>query len=173
MRIGTEYDSHRFEEGRPLILGGIEIPDHPGLKGHSDGDAVSHAILDALLGAAAAGSIGDLFPSSQDRWKDANSIELLRRAVGFLRSRNYEVVNVDVTVICEAPRIGPFALHMREKLGRVLGVGAAHVSVKGKSNDGLGWTGAGEGLAVHAVALIRSLGETHREGEQRETSFLL
>lgn len=172
MRIGTGYDSHRFEDGRPLILGGIEIPDHAGLKGHSDGDAVTHAILDALVGAAAAGSIGDLFPSSDDRWKDANSIELLRRTVGLLRNRNYEIVNVDVTVVCERPRLSPVVPAMREKLGRVLGIGAANVSVKGKSNDGLGWTGAGEGIAVHAVALIQSLGEDQREGAQRQSSFL-
>ncbi len=173
MRIGTGYDSHRFEEGRPLILGGVEIPDHPGLAGHSDGDAVAHAVLDALLGAAAVGSIGELFPSSDNRWKDASSIELLRRTVGLLRNRDYEIVNVDVTVICERPRLSPVAPAMREKLGRVLGIGASHVSVKGKTNDGLGWTGAGEGIAVHAVALIQSLGEDQRAGTQRESSFLL
>ncbi len=172
MRVGIGYDSHRFEDGRPLILGGIEIPDSPGLAGHSDGDAVTHAVLDAILGAAAAGSIGQMFPSSDDRWKDANSIELLRRAVFLLRSRNLEVVNVDVTVICEKPRIGPVAPAMREKLGRILEVGAAGVSVKGKTDDGLGWTGAGEGMAVHAVALIQSLGDSRQEDSQRESSFL-
>lgn len=172
MRVGIGYDSHRFEDGRTLVLGGIEIPDSPGLAGHSDGDAVTHAVLDAILGAAAAGSIGQMFPSSDGRWKDANSIEMLRRAVFLLRSRNFEVVNVDVTVICEKPRIGPVVPAMREKLGRILEVGAAGVSVKGKTDDGLGWTGAGEGMAVHAVALIRSLGDSRQEGSQRESSFL-
>ena len=155
-----------------MILGGIEIPDHPGLAGHSDGDAVCHAVLDALLGAAAAGSIGQLFPSSDPRWKNANSVELLRRGVGYLRNRHWQIVNVDVTVICETPKIEPVSTAMRDKMGRVLGIGPAAVSVKGKTDDGLGWTGAGEGLAVHAVALIRSLDEAHKVGEQRESSFL-
>lgn len=172
MRIGFGYDSHRFEEGRPLVLGGIEIPDHAGLAGHSDGDAVCHAVLDALLGAAALGSIGQLFPSEDDRWKDANSVEMLRRSVGYLKNHHWQIVNVDVTVICETPRIGPLALTMRDKIGRVLGIGAGAVSIKGKTDDGLGWTGAGEGLAVHAVALIQSLDESHKKGTQRKSSFL-
>jgi 2-C-methyl-D-erythritol 2,4-cyclodiphosphate synthase len=172
MRIGFGYDSHRFKEGRPLILGGVEIPDHAGLEGHSDGDAICHAVLDALLGAAAAGSIGQLFPSSDDRWKNANSVELLRRGVGYLRNRHWQIVNVDVTVICETPRIGPVSLAMREKIGRVLGIGASGVSIKGKTDDGMGWTGSGEGLAVHAVALIQTLEEQHKVGEKRESSFL-
>ena len=172
MRIGFGYDSHRFDEGRPLVLGGVEIPDHPGLAGHSDGDAVCHAVLDALLGAAAAGSIGQLFPSSDDRWKNANSIELLRRGVGYLRNRHWKIVNVDATIICETPRIGPLAAAMRDKLGRVLGIGPAAVSIKGKTDDGMGWTGRGEGLAVHAVALIESIGEAHKMGARRKSSFL-
>lgn len=172
MRVGIGYDSHRFDEGRPLILGGVEIPDHAGLAGYSDGDAVCHAVLDALLGAAAAGSIGQLFPSSEARWRNANSVELLRRGVGYLRNRHWQIVNVDVTVVCESPRIGPHATAMRDKIGRVLGIGPAAVSIKGKSDDGLGWTGAGEGLAVHAVALIRSMDEAHKIGEKRKTSFL-
>ena len=154
MRIGTGYDSHRFAEGRPLILGGVEIPDHPGLTGHSDGDAVAHAVIDAILGAAAAGNVGSHFPPSDDAWKDADSIELLRRAVGVLEERNYQVVNVDVTVIAESPKVGPWVEAMRARLGEVLRIGPAGVSVKGKSNEGMGWIGAGEGLAVHAVALI-------------------
>jgi 2-C-methyl-D-erythritol 2,4-cyclodiphosphate synthase len=154
MRIGTGYDSHRFAQGRPLVLGGIEIPDHPGLSGHSDGDAVAHAVIDALLGAAAAGNVGSHFPPGDETWKDADSMDLLRRAVLVLEEHNYQVVNVDVTVVAEAPRIGPWVDAMRGRLGEVLKVGAAGVSVKGKSNEGLGWIGAGEGLAVHAVALI-------------------
>lgn len=158
MRVGVGYDSHRFEEGRALVLGGVRIPDHAGLAGHSDGDAVAHAVIDAILGAAAAGNVGSHFPPSDDRWKDADSIELLARAVHVLESRNYQVVNVDVTVVCETPRIGPHAEAMRRRLGEVLRVGPGAVSVKGKTNEGMGWIGRGEGLAVHAVALIDSIG---------------
>lgn len=158
MRVGTGYDSHRFVQGRELVLGGVRIPDHPGLQGHSDGDAVAHAVIDALLGAAAAGDVGSHFPPTDEAWKDADSMELLRRSVHVLESRNYQVVNVDVTVVCESPRIGPWADAMRQRLGEVLRVGPSAVSVKGKSNEGMGWIGRGEGLAVHAVALIDSMG---------------
>ncbi|MDP2956617.1 MAG: 2-C-methyl-D-erythritol 2,4-cyclodiphosphate synthase [Longimicrobiales bacterium] len=157
MRVGTGYDSHRFGEGRKLILGGVHIPDHAGLLGHSDGDAVAHAVIDAILGAAAAGNVGSHFPPSDDAWKNADSMELLRKAVHILEARNYQVVNVDVTVVCETPRIGPWVEGMRERLGEVLRVGASAVSVKGKTNEGMGWIGRGEGLAVHAVALIDSI----------------
>ena len=157
MRVGTGYDSHRFGEGRKLILGGVHIPDHAGLLGHSDGDAVAHAVIDAILGAAAAGNVGSHFPPSDDAWKNADSMELLRKAVHILEARNYQVVNVDVTVVCETPRIGPWVDGMRERLGEVLRVGASAVSVKGKTNEGMGWIGRGEGLAVHAVALIDSI----------------
>lgn len=158
MRIGAGYDSHRFAQGRRLMLGGVHIPDHPGLSGHSDGDAVAHAVIDAILGAAAAGNVGSHFPPDDDAWKDADSMELLRRAVQLLEGRNYQVVNVDVTVICESPRIAPWVDEMRRRLGEVLRVGPGGVSVKGKSNESMGWIGAGEGLAVHAVALIDSMG---------------
>lgn len=157
MRIGTGYDSHRFAEGRSLILGGVTIPGHAGLTGHSDGDAVAHAVIDAILGAAAAGNVGSHFPPSDDTWKDADSMELLRQAVHILAERNYRVVNVDVTVVCESPRIGPHVDGMRGRLGDVLGVGSAGVSVKGKTNETMGWIGRGEGIAVHAVALIEVL----------------
>ncbi|HSW30043.1 MAG TPA: 2-C-methyl-D-erythritol 2,4-cyclodiphosphate synthase [Longimicrobiales bacterium] len=158
MRVGTGYDSHRFAEGRELVLGGVNIPDHPGLLGHSDGDAVAHAVIDALLGAAAAGDVGSHFPPSDEAFRDADSMELLRKAVQVLEARNYQVVNVDVTVVCESPKIGPWADAMRQRLGDVLRVGPSAVSVKGKSNEGMGWIGRGEGLAVHAVALIDSMG---------------
>jgi 2-C-methyl-D-erythritol 2,4-cyclodiphosphate synthase len=158
MRVGTGYDSHRFDTQRELILGGVHIPDHPGLVGHSDGDAVAHAVIDALLGAAAAGNVGSHFPPSDDRWKDADSMKLLARAVHVLEARSYQVVNVDVTVVCETPKIGPHVDAMRERLGKVLRTGPSGVSVKGKTNEGLGWIGRGEGLAVHAVALIDSMG---------------
>ena len=154
MRVGTGYDSHRFGEGRKLILGGVHIPDHAGLLGHSDGDAVAHAVIDAILGAVAAGNVGSHFPPSDDAWKNADSMELLQKAVLLLEARHYQVVNVDVTVVCETPRIGPWVDGMRERLGEVLRIGASAVSVKGKTNEGMGWIGRGEGLAVHAVALI-------------------
>ena len=161
MRVGLGYDSHRFDDDTPCILGGVSIPDHPGLKGHSDGDAVCHALVDALLGAVALGDVGSHFPPTDETWKGADSMELLRRAVEILERENYQVVNVDVTVICQTPKIGPLSTAMRERLGEVLRIGSGHVSVKGKTNEGLGWIGAGEGLAVHAVALVDRV----REGD--------
>ncbi|MCG6987622.1 MAG: 2-C-methyl-D-erythritol 2,4-cyclodiphosphate synthase [Gemmatimonadetes bacterium] len=158
MRVGVGYDSHRFEEGRRLILGGVHIPEHTGLTGHSDGDAVAHALIDALLGAVGAGDVGSYFPPSDHSWKDADSMDLLARAVNILESRNYQVVNVDVTVICESPKLAPHVEAMRRRLGDVLRVGAGAVSVKGKTNEGMGWIGRGEGIAVHAVALVEAIG---------------
>ncbi|HSM59705.1 MAG TPA: 2-C-methyl-D-erythritol 2,4-cyclodiphosphate synthase [Longimicrobiales bacterium] len=157
MRVGIGYDSHRFAADRPLVLGGVEIPDHPGLAGHSDGDAVAHAVIDAILGAGGVGNVGSLFPPGDGAWKDADSLDLLARAVHALEERNYQVVNVDVTVICETPRIGPHVDAMRERLGRALRIGSAGVSVKGKTNEGMGWLGRSEGLAVHAVALVDAM----------------
>ena len=154
MRVGTGYDSHRFDPDRKLILGGVEIPGVPGLAGHSDGDAVAHAVTDALLGAAAEGDIGSHFPPGDPRWRGADSMDLLGRVVALLRQRGLRTINVDVTVICEAPRIGPHAAGMRARIADVLGIGSDAVSIKGKTNEGMGWIGAGEGIAVHAVALI-------------------
>ncbi|MDH3271858.1 MAG: 2-C-methyl-D-erythritol 2,4-cyclodiphosphate synthase [Gemmatimonadota bacterium] len=153
-RVGLGYDSHRFDELRRLVLGGVDIPDHPGLRGHSDGDAVAHAIIDAILGAAGAGNVGSHFPPSEDQWRNADSIQLLSRATGVLHDRGYRVVNVDVTVVCETPKIQPWADSMSARLGEAMSVPADRVSVKGKSNEGLGWIGERLGLAVHAVALI-------------------
>lgn len=154
MRIGTGYDSHRFDAARELVLGGVAIPDHAGLSGHSDGDAIAHAVIDAILGAAAAGDVGTHFPPTDDTWRGADSIELLERATSVLRDLGHAIMNVDVTVICESPKIGPHAQAMRSRLAAALGVEIQHVSVKGKTNEGMGWIGSGEGLAVHAVALI-------------------
>ena len=154
MRVGTGYDSHRFDPERKLMLGGVEIPGVPGLTGHSDGDAVAHAVTDALLGAAAEGDIGSHFPPGDPRWRDADSMDLLGRVVALLGQRGLRTINVDVTVICEAPRIGPHAAGMRARIADVLGIGPDAVSIKGKTNEGMGWIGAGEGIAVHAVALI-------------------
>jgi len=154
MRVGLGYDSHRFAEGRRLVLGGVEIPHDRGLTGHSDADAVAHAVTDALLGATGLGDIGRHFPSDDEQWRDADSIELLRRAAHLAAEHNYQVVNVDVTVVCEAPRIGPYAEAMRARLAGALVIAPSSVSVKGKTNEGMGWIGAGEGVAVMAVALV-------------------
>ena len=159
MRIGHGYDSHRFADGRRLVLGGIEIPSARGLTGHSDADAVAHAVTDALLGAAGLGDIGRHFPPSDDAWRDADSMELLARVVHLLEAENYQVVNVDVTVVAEAPKIGPHADAMRERVSSVLGIAPGAVSIKGKTNEGMGAIGRGEGIAVFAVALIDSVEE--------------
>lgn len=136
------------------MLGGVAIPDAPGLRGHSDGDAVAHAVIDAILGAAGLGDIGALFPDTDPAHAGADSIELLASAVRRLRDGGFRVVNVDVTVVAERPRISPHAAAMRERLGRTLGTGPGGVSIKGKSNEGLGWIGRGEGLAAIAVATV-------------------
>lgn len=157
MRIGIGYDSHRFDDERPLILGGIEIPDAPGLAGHSDGDAICHAITDALLGAAALGDIGGIFPDTDPEHEGADSVAMLAEAVRRLEAENYQVVNVDVTVIAERPKIGPHARAMRDRLAPVLHAAPANLSVKGKTNEGMGWIGRGEGIAVIAVASIAQI----------------
>lgn len=159
MRVGYGYDSHRFDPDRALILGGVSIPDHPGLSGHSDGDAVVHAVIDALLGAAGAGDIGTHFPPTDERWRDVDSMDLLGRTRALLEGRGYQVVNVDVTVVCESPRIGPHADAMRGRLGEVLGIGPDFVSVKGKTNEGMGWIGTGEGLLALAAVLVDTVHE--------------
>lgn len=159
MRIGIGYDSHPFDASRPLVLGGVVIPDAPGLAGHSDGDAVAHAVTDAVLGAAGRGDIGQWFPSDDARWRDADSMELLRRVVNTLMEQGLKVGNVDVTVVCERPRIGPHVAGMRAGLAAALGVPHDAVSVKGKSNEGMGWIGRGEGLMVMAVALMLQSGD--------------
>jgi 2-C-methyl-D-erythritol 2,4-cyclodiphosphate synthase len=157
MRVGIGYDSHRFADGRKLMLGGVEIPHAQGLAGHSDADAVAHAITDAMLGAAALGDIGTHFPPSDAAFKDADSMELLRQANTLLEAQGYQVINIDVTVICEAPQIGAHALKMRERIATALGIGAKHVSVKGKTNEGMGWIGRGEGIAALATVLIATV----------------
>jgi len=154
VRAGIGYDSHRFAQGRPLILGGVDIPFGQGLAGHSDADAVAHAVTDALLGAAGLGDIGTHFPPEDERYRDADSIQLLAAAARLIEQRNYQVVNVDVTVVCETPRIGPHVPAMRERLAQALDVSPDAVSVKGKTNERMGWIGRGEGIAAMAVALI-------------------
>jgi 2-C-methyl-D-erythritol 2,4-cyclodiphosphate synthase len=158
MRVGLGYDSHRFDPSRPLVLGGVEIPDAPGLSGHSDGDAVAHAVIDAILGAASAGDVGHHFPPGEEQWKGADSMKLLRRSVEILERIGYEPVNVEVVVLTEAPKIGPLSAAMTRRVYQVLGIPEEAVSVKGKTNEGMGWIGTGEGLAVHAVALVTEIG---------------
>ena len=154
MRIGFGYDSHVFETGKPLVLGGVFIPDCDGLKAHSDGDVLIHAVIDALYGAAALGDIGSHFPDTDERWKGADSGELLRRAVYELRGAGYKIENVDATVICERPKIRPFVDMIRSSLAEMMGVGVGRVSVKGKTNEQMDDVGAGKGVVVHAVALL-------------------
>jgi 2-C-methyl-D-erythritol 4-phosphate cytidylyltransferase/2-C-methyl-D-erythritol 2,4-cyclodiphosphate synthase len=156
LRIGNGYDLHRLVPGRSLILGGITIPFDKGLDGHSDADAVCHAVTDAILGAASAGDIGRHFPDTDPAWKGANSIELLTRAVEMVRAAGYAIGNVDVVVIAQRPKLSPHVDAMRASLARALGIDAAQVSVKGKTNEGVDSTGAGESIAVHAVALIHA-----------------
>lgn len=154
MRIGVGYDSHRFAEGIPLVLGGVDIPDHPGLLGHSDGDALVHSIIDALLGAVGEGDVGTHFPPSDQRWRGASSLTLLARIAEMLATKGWSVVNLDAVVVAESPKIAPLVESMRARLGGALSVSPDRISIKGKSNEGLGWIGAGEGLAVHAVACL-------------------
>jgi 2-C-methyl-D-erythritol 2,4-cyclodiphosphate synthase len=158
MRIGIGYDSHRFAAGRRLILGGVEIPHEWGLTGHSDADAAAHAVTDAILGAAALGDIGAHFPPTDPQWKDADSIGLLEAAVRIVYERGYRVKNVDLTIICEVPRVLPHVPAMKERLAAAIGVGTDQVSIKGKTNEGMGWIGRGEGIAAMAVALIDQAG---------------
>ena len=159
VRVGIGYDLHRLVEGRPLILGGVRIPYDRGLTGHSDADAVCHAATDAILGAAAAGSIGQHFPDTDPRWAGASSLELLRAAVDITRQDGFVVENLDVTVIAEHPRLGPYVDRMRAELARAMGIETSHVSVKGKTNEGLGAVGRGEAIAAHAITLLKRRGD--------------
>lgn len=153
-RVGLGYDLHRFVEGRPLVLGGVSIPGPRGLLGHSDADAVCHAVTDAVLGAAGAGDIGQLYPDDDDRWKGAASIELLRDAMGAVRKLGFAVGNVDVVVVTERPKIRAVAGTMRQRLAEVLLVAPERISVKGKTGEGVGEVGRGEALVVHAIAML-------------------
>lgn len=155
-RVGIGYDSHRFVRGRPLILGGMTIPHAFGLAGHSDADAVAHALTDAILGAAGAGNIGQLFPDDDPQWKDADSMELLRTAHELVRGRGYALAQADLTVITELPRLVPHLGAIGAALAQRLGAPAGAVNVKAKTNEGMGFIGRGEGLAVIAVALLEA-----------------
>jgi 2-C-methyl-D-erythritol 2,4-cyclodiphosphate synthase len=153
-RVGIGYDSHRFVTGRPLILGGVTIPHAEGLAGHSDADAVAHALTDAILGAAGAGNIGQLFPDTDPQWKDADSMELLRTAHELVRGRGLTLAQADCSVITERPKLGPHLGAVAAALATRLGVESGAISVKVKTNEGMGFIGRGEGLAVIAVAVL-------------------
>jgi 2-C-methyl-D-erythritol 2,4-cyclodiphosphate synthase len=158
-RVGNGYDSHRFGPGHPLILGGVAIPSDVGLVGHSDGDAIAHAITDAVLGACAAGDIGEMFSNTDPANRGRDSIEMLRAAVGRVNGMGWVVQQVDATVIAEFPRIAPYRGAMRVRLAEALGVTPDVVSIKGKTNEGMGWIGRGEGLACMATATLVSVPE--------------
>lgn len=151
-RIGSGFDVHRYEEGRPMVLGGVTIPYEKGLKGHSDADVVLHAVMDSMLGAAGMGDIGEHFPDSDDRFKGISSMELLRRVAEMIAGAGYTVGNIDVTVICEEPKIGPHKQAMKDAVRSVLG--DVDINIKGTTTEGLGYTGRKEGIACHSICLL-------------------
>lgn len=154
IRIGHGYDVHRLVEGRRLILGGVDIPYEKGLLGHSDADVLLHAISDALLGAAAMGDIGALFPDNDPAYEGADSLKLLERVVACIAERGYRAVNIDATVLAQRPKLRPYIDSMRERVASACGLDVDAVSVKATTEEGLGFTGSGEGIAAHAVCLI-------------------
>ena len=154
IRTGIGIDSHRFETGRPLVLGGVDIPHEEGLAGHSDADVLTHAVIDALLGAAGLGDIGQHFPDTDERFKDADSLELLRTVTVFLESNGFRVLHVDSTVMMERPKLSPYRDSIRETLSGVLGIGLGHVNVKATTGEGMGFVGRAEGVAALAVATV-------------------
>jgi 2-C-methyl-D-erythritol 2,4-cyclodiphosphate synthase len=157
IRTGIGFDIHRFAAGRQLVLGGVEIPCDEGLEGHSDADVICHALADALLGAVADGDIGQHFPNTDPKWKNADSVELLRHVVSRLKGRGFHVVNVDAVVTAQKPKVMPHALRMRERLAPVLEVGLDDVSIKATTMEGLGAIGRSEGIAVMAVATVEKV----------------
>ncbi len=156
MRIGHGYDVHKLTPGRRLILGGVDIPYHEGLLGHSDADVLAHAVMDALLGAAGLGDIGRHFPDTDPAYAGADSLKLLERVMELLAEAGYTVGNVDATVLAQAPKLAPHIPQMRQNLARVMGVDPGRINVKATTEEGLGFTGAKEGIAAHAVALIQA-----------------
>ncbi len=158
LRIGHGYDVHKLTEQRKLILGGVLIPYHRGLLGHSDADVLVHAVMDALLGAAALGDIGKLFPDTDEKYKGADSLVLLKRVAEVIDKNNFEVSNIDSTICAQAPKLSPFINNMRENIANALEINPAQVSVKATTEEGLGFTGKGEGISAHAVCLISKKG---------------
>ena len=154
LRIGHGYDVHRLTEGRPLILGGVTVPYERGLLGHSDADVLAHAVMDALLGAAALGDIGGMFPDSDERWRGADSLRLLEQVTARLAENGWAIGNVDATVLAQAPKLAPHIPEMRRRLAAAMCIDVTQVNVKATTEEHLGFTGAGEGMACHAVALL-------------------
>ena len=154
IRVGLGYDVHKLVEGRKLMLGGVDIPYEKGLLGHSDADVLLHAITDALFGAAALGDIGSHFPDTDPRYKGADSLKLLEACGTELREYGWKIGNIDAVIVAQRPKLLPYVPQMRENIARVLGIDISQVSVKGKTEEGLGFTGSGEGMAVHAVCLL-------------------
>ncbi len=154
VRVGHGFDAHRLVAGRPFVLGGVTIPFERGPLGHSDGDVLAHAVADALLGACNLGDLGAHFPDTDARWKDADSLELLAASVGRVREAGYVVVNVDATVVVEAPKLAPHLEAVRERLAEALRIDSAAVSVKAKTSEGMGYTGDGTGIVAYAVAAV-------------------
>jgi 2-C-methyl-D-erythritol 2,4-cyclodiphosphate synthase len=158
LRVGLGVDAHAFSDGVPLVLGGVTIDSPRGLAGHSDGDVIAHALIDALLGAAGLGDIGSLFPPGEPEWEGASSLDLLRRAAAQVREAGWELVNADCILIGEEPRIGPLREQMRERLAEAVGASPERVNVRATTTDKLGFTGRGQGLAAQAVALVKPAG---------------
>jgi 2-C-methyl-D-erythritol 2,4-cyclodiphosphate synthase len=154
VRTGIGVDAHRFAHGRKLVLGGLQIPAARGLGGHSDADVVLHALMDALLGASGAGDIGELFPDTDEAYRDASSVRLLEQVVGAVGERGYAIVNADIVVVCEEPKIAPYREAMRSLIAKALGVQVDAVSVKGTTTEGMGFTGRGEGIVAVATVLV-------------------
>lgn len=157
MRIGHGFDAHRFAEGRRFVLGGVEIPHDRGPLGHSDADVLAHAISDALLGAAALGDLGSHFPASEERWKDADSMDLLAMCAAEVHREGWRIENIDATIVVERPRLASYVPAMREHLAQRLALSLQQVSVKAKSSEGMGYTGDGTGIAAYAVCLLEAL----------------
>ena len=158
MKIGIGYDVHKLVEGRPLILGGVQIPFNKGLLGHSDADVLVHAIMDALLGAAAMGDIGRHFPDTDEQYRNISSIELLKRVNEKIKTAGFCAVNIDSIIMAERPKMAPYINRMRENIKEVLGVNLNSISIKATTTEGLGFVGAGEGIAAQAVALLKEIG---------------
>jgi 2-C-methyl-D-erythritol 2,4-cyclodiphosphate synthase len=154
MRVGIGYDAHQLTTGRPLVLGGVEIPFEKGLKGWSDADVVVHAVMDALLGAAALGDIGNHFPPNDPSFKDISSITLLNRVGGLLKRQGWRIGNIDATIIAERPLLRPFITQMKQNISRALSISESQVGIKATTNEGLGFTGRQEGIAAYSVALL-------------------
>ena len=158
IRTGIGIDSHRFEAGRPLILGGVDIPHEQGLAGHSDADVLTHAVIDALLGAAGLGDIGQHFPDTDERFKGADSLELLRTVMVFLEQNGFRILHVDTTVMMERPKLSPYRDSIRTTLSSALGLPLGHVNIKATTGEGMGFVGRGEGVAAMAVATLERTG---------------